>query len=131
VSPLQKHVLSRWLLALAALSYGGQFAWFGSRCFHQIDIDGIDYIGIARHLRNYQFYSAINDFRSPLLSWMIAVGSFFDGNLVSVGNSEHRQLSSVRISTLFLCEKSLAFRVGCFGRRPLVFSMPRPLRNRC
>src|ERR1022692_438028 len=55
------------------------------RCFHQIDIDGIDYIGIARHLRNYQFYSAINDFRSPLLSWMIAVGSFFDGNLVRVG----------------------------------------------
>ena len=85
MSPLQKHALSRWLLALAALSYGGQFAWFGSRCFHQIDIDGIDYIGIARHLRNYQFYSAINDFRSPLLSWMIAVGSFFDGNLVRVG----------------------------------------------
>jgi hypothetical protein len=85
VSPRQKQVLSRWLLALAALSYVGQLAWFGSRCFHQIDIDGIDYIGIARHLRSHQFYSAINDFRSPLLSWMIAVGSFFDGNLVRVG----------------------------------------------
>jgi Dolichyl-phosphate-mannose-protein mannosyltransferase len=85
VSSPHKQVLSRWLLAVASLSYAGQLAWFGSRCFHQIDIDGIDYIGIARHLRSHQFYSAINDFRSPLLSWMIAVGSFFDGNLVRVG----------------------------------------------
>jgi hypothetical protein len=85
VLPPHKQNLSRWLLVAAALSYGGQLVWFGSRCFHQIDIDGIDYIGIARHLRSHQFYSAINDFRSPLLSWMIAAGSFFDGNMVRVG----------------------------------------------
>ncbi len=77
--------ISRWLLAATALSYGFQLVWFGSLCIHQIDIDGIDYIGIARHLRSHQFYSAINDFRSPLLSWMIAAGSFFDGDLVLVG----------------------------------------------
>jgi hypothetical protein len=85
VPSTHKQSISRWLLAAAALSCWSQLVWFGSRCFHQIDIDGIDYIGIARHLRNHQFYSAINDFRSPLLSWMIAAGSFFDGDLVRVG----------------------------------------------
>ncbi len=80
-----KQNISRWLLAAAALSCCFQIGWFGSRCFHQIDIDGIDYIGIARHLRDHQFYSAINDFRSPLLSWLIAAGSFFVGDLALVG----------------------------------------------
>ncbi len=80
-----KRNISRWFLAAAALSFCFQLAWFGSRCFHQIDIDGIDYIGIARHLRNHQFYSAINDFRSPLLSWMIAAGSVFDADFLRVG----------------------------------------------
>jgi len=77
--------ISRWVLSAAALSFCFQLVWFGSTCIHQIDIDGIDYIGIARHLRSHQFYSAINDFRSPLLSWMIAAGSFFDGDLARVG----------------------------------------------
>jgi len=102
VSSQHKQVLSRWLLVVAGLSYGGQLAWFGSRCFHQIDIDGIDYIGIARHLRSYQFYSAINDFRSPLLSWMIAAGSFFDSNLVRVGKV-------LSISSYLLCAILLYF----------------------
>lgn len=85
MSSSYKHKLSRGLLAAAALSYCSQLIWFGSKCFHQIDIDGMDYVGIARHLRNHQFYSAINDFRSPLLSWMIAAGSLFDGDLARVG----------------------------------------------
>jgi hypothetical protein len=80
-----RQTISRWLLAGAALSCLFQLLWFGSRCLHQIDIDGMDYTGIARHLHNGQWYAAINDFRSPLFSWMIAAGSFFDGNLVHVG----------------------------------------------
>ncbi len=94
--------ISRWLLAAAALSCGFQLVWFGSRCIHQIDIDGIDYIGIARHLRSHQFYSAINDFRSPLLSWMIAAGSFFDGDLVRVGKA-------LNIGSYLLCGVLLYF----------------------
>lgn len=81
----QRPNTSRWLLSAATLSCGFQLVWFGDRCFHQIDIDGIDYVGIARHLRNHQFYASINDFRSPLLSWLIAAASFFNGNFVSVG----------------------------------------------
>jgi hypothetical protein len=85
VPSTNRQSISRWILVAAALSYCFQLVWFGSMCFHQIDIDGIDYIGIARHLRSHQFYSAINALRSPLLSWMIAAGSFFDGDLLRVG----------------------------------------------
>ena len=98
----QKQNISRWLLAAAALSCGFQLVWFGSTCLHQIDIDGIDYIGIARHLRNHQFYSAINDFRSPLLSWMIAAGSFFNGDFVRIGKV-------LSISSYLLCGMLLYF----------------------
>jgi hypothetical protein len=41
------HNTSRWLLAAAAISFLFQLLWFGAKCFHQIDIDGMDYIGIA------------------------------------------------------------------------------------
>jgi len=102
VPSTSKQKISRWLLAAAALSYWFQLVWFGSKCFHQIDIDGIDYIGIARHLRKHQFYSAINDFRSPLLSWMIAAGSFFDGDLVRVGKV-------LNIGSYLLCGALLYF----------------------
>jgi hypothetical protein len=83
---IDKHEnITRGLLAAATVSCCFQLVWFGSKCFHQIDIDGIDYIGIARHLRSHQFHSAINDFRSPLLSWMIAAGSSFNSDLLRVG----------------------------------------------
>ena len=104
--------ISRWILVAAALSYCFQLAWFGSMSFRQIDIDGMDYIGIARHLRNHQFYSAINDFRSPLLSWMIAAGSFFDGDLVRVGKI-------LNIGSFLLCGALL-----CLFTRSLWHSEP-------
>jgi hypothetical protein len=102
VTSTHKQNISRWLLAATALSCWFQLVWFGSKCFHQIDIDGIDYIGIARHLRSHQFYSAINDFRSPLLSWMIAAGSFLDGDLVRVGKV-------LNIGSYLLCGALLYF----------------------
>lgn len=95
---------SRRVLFAAALSCDFQLAWFGTRCFHQIDIDGIDYIGIARHLRNQQFFAGINDFRSPLLSWLIAAGSFLSGNFVSVGKV-------LSIGSYLLCAVLLYFLV--------------------
>ena len=104
---------SRWILFAAALSCGFQLAWFGTRCFHQIDIDGIDYIGIARHLRNQQFYAAINDFRSPLFSWLIAAGSFFNGNFVSVGKV-------LSIGSYLLCALLLYFLAKSFWHSELL-----------
>jgi hypothetical protein len=64
-----------------------QVLWFWSKCIHQIDIDGIDYVGIALKLRHGLFFSSVNGFRSPLISWIIALiplDVFRAGKLVSV-----------------------------------------------
>lgn len=63
------------LLTAAGVLCLGQLYWFGTKCFLQISTDDIDYIGIARHIRNLQFHASINGFRSPLISWMIAASS--------------------------------------------------------
>ena len=64
-----------------------QLWWFWSKCIHQIDIDGIDYVGVALKLRRGLFLTSVNGFRSPLISWIIALiplDVFRAGKLVSV-----------------------------------------------
>jgi Dolichyl-phosphate-mannose-protein mannosyltransferase len=73
------------LFAGAILTCIFQLLWFGLKCFNQIDYDGMAYTGIARHLRQGEFHSAINAFRSPLLSWLIAAGSFAHADFLHVG----------------------------------------------
>lgn len=79
----QNRKASSWFIAAAVFSCVLQLLWFASKCFNQIDIDGMAYLGIARHLRQDEFQAAINAFRSPLISWLIAVASF-----ASTGGSE-------------------------------------------
>ena len=82
------------VLVFAVVFTSFQLWWFGPKCIREIDYDGMAYTGIARHLRHGEFYAAINAFRSPLLSWIIAVipGS----NLVLIGKV-------VNIFSLLLC----------------------------
>src|SRR5271169_4667689 len=77
--------LSNYFMVATVISCVTQISWFASKCFAQIDYDGMSYVGIARHLSQGQFHAAINAFRSPLISWIIAVGSQLDGNLLRVG----------------------------------------------
>ncbi len=63
---------SKYLLAAAAFIVLTEALWFAPKCLHEIDYDGMAYTGIARHLRDGNFHLAINAFRSPLLSWIIA-----------------------------------------------------------
>ena len=63
------------LLALAALNCVIQIYWFSRTCIHYLDFDGISYLGIARHIADGDFHSSINAFRSPLVSWLIALCS--------------------------------------------------------
>lgn len=63
-------------LAVAVFSCVLQLLWFASKCFNQVDIDGMAYLGIARHFRQAEFRAAIDAFRSPLISWLIAFASF-------------------------------------------------------
>ncbi len=74
------------LLFFAALLIAlAQLLWFGSKTIHEIDIDGMGYTGIARHLKLGQFAASINAFRSPLMSWIIALLPAADNQLVLTG----------------------------------------------
>jgi len=73
------------IIAAAGLSCVFQLFWFASRCFNQIDYDGMAYVGIARHLRQGEFHTAINAFRSPMLSWLIAVATFGTADYLHIG----------------------------------------------
>jgi hypothetical protein len=76
---------SAWLTAVTAAACALQLLWFGSKCFNQIDIDGMGYVGIAHHLRQGEFHAAINAFRSPLLSWLIAAVSLVSSDYLHIG----------------------------------------------
>jgi len=76
MQPDRNRKASSWFIAGAIFSCVLQLLWFASKCFNQIDIDGMGYLGIARHLRQGEFQAAINAFRSPLISWLIALASF-------------------------------------------------------
>src|ERR1700733_10750959 len=76
---------SKWFIAATIVSCVFQLLWFASTCFNQIDIDGMGYLGIARHLRQGEFHSAINAFRSPLVSWVIAALSFARTDYLYIG----------------------------------------------
>ena len=62
-----------------------QLFWFGSKTIHEIDYDGMAYTGIARHLKLGEFHASINAFRSPLMSWIIALLPAADDQLVLTG----------------------------------------------
>jgi hypothetical protein len=76
---------ARWILLAAVMSAIVQVLWFARVAFRQIDIDGIDYLGVARHIVNGQFHAAINGFRSPLISWLVAALHPLSSDLVLVG----------------------------------------------
>jgi 4-amino-4-deoxy-L-arabinose transferase-like glycosyltransferase len=83
--PDASNKISNLLLTAAVLGGILQVLWFAPKCFNQIDFDGMAYTGIARHLRQGEFHSAINAFRSPLISWLIAGASFVTGDYLHAG----------------------------------------------
>jgi len=85
MSPEMERKLSNYFILATTLSCVFQIVWFGRTSFNFLDYDALGYIGVARHVRHGQFYASINAFRSPLISWFIAAGSFMDGNLLLVG----------------------------------------------
>ncbi|MGB9237180.1 MAG: hypothetical protein WCC04_22450 [Terriglobales bacterium] len=89
-----KNKTSNFLIATAILFVLIELFWFGSKCLRDIDFDGMAHTGIARHLRQGEFYPAINAFRSPLLSWIIAAVP--GRNLVLTGKA-------VNISAFLAC----------------------------
>jgi 4-amino-4-deoxy-L-arabinose transferase-like glycosyltransferase len=71
-----RNVTPHFLIAAALLYWGFQVAWFWRYCGHNINADAISYIGIARHVQDGDFRASLHGYRSPLVSWIIAAGSF-------------------------------------------------------
>jgi hypothetical protein len=88
--------VSLFLIMVAILSCTLQLYWFATKCFNQMDFDGMAYAGIARHIRQAEFNSAINAFRSPLVSWLIAALSLASADYLHIGKL-------VSIGTFLLC----------------------------
>lgn len=61
------------ILCLAIVLYALQIFRFWPFLLQRVDFDGISYVGIARHLLDGHFYLSVNGFRSPLISWIVAV----------------------------------------------------------
>lgn len=79
------HNVSKLIVAGAILSCAVQLGWFASKGVDQIDFDGMAYTGIAHHLRLGELHAAINAFRSPLMSWLIAGFSFGSTDYLHIG----------------------------------------------
>ncbi len=107
MSPDREDKLSNYFLFATAISCILQVSWFASKCFTQIDYDGMSYVGIARHLSQGQFHAAINAFRSPLISWIIAAGSLLDKNLLQVGKVTNIASFLASTALLYLLTKRL------------------------
>lgn len=80
--------VEKFFVLLVAILCIAQLIWFGLRAIRYIDFDGITYVGIAAELRTGEFRASINAFRSPLISWLIAVvpfaGVLSAGKLITV-----------------------------------------------
>lgn len=85
---LRREKLANVLIGAAVLNVVAQLCWFWPKAIHQIDIDAMDYTGIAIELKHGLFHSAINGFRSPLISWLIALiprlSVFTSGKLITI-----------------------------------------------
>jgi 4-amino-4-deoxy-L-arabinose transferase-like glycosyltransferase len=73
-----------------------QIAWFWSFHARNITTDGINYIGLARHLLDGNFRASVHGYWSPLISWMIAAGGLLSQDFTLVGRI-------VTIASFLLC----------------------------
>jgi 4-amino-4-deoxy-L-arabinose transferase-like glycosyltransferase len=78
--------LSLILLGLTVLNCSFQIAWFWPFHVHNITMDAVNYIGLARHLLDGNFTASLHGYWSPLFSWMMAAGSWFTHDFTLLGH---------------------------------------------
>jgi 4-amino-4-deoxy-L-arabinose transferase-like glycosyltransferase len=84
------------MLLLATLNFIFQVLWFWRFSGDNITMDAVNYIGLARHLIDRDFSQSVHNYWSPLLTWLIAAGSFFTGDLTVLARV-------ITIASLMLC----------------------------
>jgi 4-amino-4-deoxy-L-arabinose transferase-like glycosyltransferase len=100
-------IVSPAVSAALVVGCGFQLWWFSRTCFNEIDFDGMSYVGIARHIRQGEFHSAINAFRSPLISWLIAAVPLGHGDYLHVGKLVNMASFLLTVALLYALAKSL------------------------
>jgi hypothetical protein len=119
--------ISHWLIAFCLSVCLIELFWFSSKCFHQIDFDGMSYIGIARHLRHGEFHASINAFRSPVISWLIALASFASPDYLLVGKLISIAAFLLSVGLLFVLTDKLWHSRVAASVAALIFSLGRGL----
>ena len=84
------------LLAATAANCLLQIAWFWRFRAHDVVMDGIEYIGVARHLVDGNVKASLHGYWSPLTSWIIAGTAIFGRNFTLLGHL-------VTIASFLLC----------------------------
>ena len=73
------------LLTATALNCGFQIGWFWRFRAREITMDGIAYIGLARHIVDGNFKASLHGYWSPLTSWIIAAAAIGSKNFTLLG----------------------------------------------
>lgn len=118
---------SLYFTAAAIIACIVQLLWFASKCFNQIDIDGMAYVGIARHLRQGEFQASIDAFRSPLISWLIAVASFASRDYLHIGKLINIAAFVLCLALLYLLTNKLWHSNLAASLAVLIFTLGRGL----
>jgi len=129
--PPQNNALRRNLWAVAVVvtvaSCSFQLLWFARMCFNEIDIDGMAYLGIARHIREGELQRAINAFRSPLISWLIAAVPFGQGDYLHIGKLVNVGSFVLSLGLLYVLAESLWHSRLAAATATLLFALGRGL----
>ena len=108
MQPDKNSKAANWVLSIAVFSCGLQLFWFAAPCFHQINFDGLSYVGIARHLHDGDFHASVNGFHSPLLSWLIAAASFLgSSDYVHIGKAINIGAFLLTLALLYVLTEKL------------------------
>jgi 4-amino-4-deoxy-L-arabinose transferase-like glycosyltransferase len=83
-------------LIASAVNCVVQIAWFWRFRERDITMDGINYIGLARHLLDGNLKASVHGYWSPLITWIIAAGGLVSRNFILVGRI-------ITISSFLLC----------------------------
>jgi len=123
---LQRNLWAIIVVAVIA-SCSFQLWWFSRTCFKEIDFDGVGYIGIARHIRQGEFHAAINSIRSPLISCLIAAGSFVSRDYLHAGKIVNIGSFLLAVVLLYVLTQSLWHSRLAAALAALLFALGRSL----
>jgi hypothetical protein len=88
------------LLTATAINCALQSIRFWRLRAHEITLDGINYVGLARHLVDGDVKASLHAYWSPLTSWLIAACGLFSRNFTFMGKLV--TLGSFLVSLVFL-----------------------------